>query len=150
MTDSPESTTVLAVLKAKDLKEARKIVTSPTTIPIEGLAYYPSARKSKILDTYLRQAGLAASPDLRVVDLGRKPGNLFAALSLLFVGTAVLLWIAVRVLRHGEGSSHGSKKTRSQMGVHTFAEMKKTPIPEETRMEVSHMLGDVWDRIQAR
>jgi len=145
-----EKTTVVAVLQAKDLKEARNMKASEETLQIEGLAYYPSTGTSKILRTYLRQVGLRIAPGLRVVEMGRRPGSLFGSLALLLVGAAVALWAAVGVVRHAGRPRHGSKKAQSLVGLHSFAELESTPLPEDVRVEVSHMLDDAWNRVRAR
>jgi len=150
VTDSKETTTVVAVLQAKDLKAARKIKASKETIQVEGLAYYPSAGASKILGTYLRQAGLKVSPDLRVVDLERKPGSIVGSLALFLLGVAVALWATTRVLRHEGRSGDRSKKNKRLQDVHNSTKRKKTQLPEKARAEVSHMLDNVWDQAQAQ
>ena len=150
MTASSEETTVVAVLQAMDLKEARRVKSSGETVKVEGLAYYPSVGTSKILRRYLRQAGLRIAPGLRVVEMGREPSSLLGSLALLLLGAAVALWSAVGIVRHAGQSRRGSAKAKSLLGVHNFVELEDAPLPSEVRVEVTHMLDDVWNRVRAR
>jgi len=134
------------VLAAESLLEARGLQDARPAARVEGIARLPSENHSRIIRSYLRALGLRSAPGLRLIELGSRPWSLFTSTALLLAGTVAAIAVG-RQLRRDLRRLLERRGHAAVEEVYTFPEHTSTPLPEEVKVEVRHMLDQAWDQV---
>jgi hypothetical protein len=130
----------VAIISAADMGDAWFLQSQKGTVTVEGLAFLPRRGEGGNAAGYLSRLKLRAAPGLRVVELGRTPSSLAGSVLLLAAG----VFIAVKALRNVKLIRSAADSWLEPATVHTLASYESEPLPEEIKVEVRHMLDEVW------
>ncbi len=134
-----EPGTAVAVVRAPGSGDAFRLQGEHGTVPVEGLAYLPRRGEADNIATYLARLNLRAAPNLRVVELGRTPSSLLAALLWVLAGTGLVAF----GLRGLETSPQPAPNS-----IVTITDYENEPLPEDVKVEVRNMLDNVWEEVR--
>jgi hypothetical protein len=143
--------TAIAVVNMESLEAAKSLCASRAPLLVEGLASLPSRENGAHLRNYFGSSGVQMAARFRVLEAGRKPHGLLGSIILFLLGAAgaIASICGVKMPRLRRRSKTASRAVaRAPRGkASPCAPTIPAPLPDEIKVQVRHMVTEIWDRV---